>query len=94
MILTPHISVAPLYAQLYFNTTVDSTDNSGTTVPRQALECSTCAHKYLYTMDNKRKPTSIVLIPHMKTKHETRWVQLCYLYSVFTHVVPLSVIKM
>ena len=76
--------------QVYTHTTVENTDNSGTTVPRQALECSTCAHKYLYTMDNKRKPTSTVLIHHMKTKHETRWLQLCDLYSVFASVVPPS----
>ena len=53
--------------QVYTHITVENTDNSGTTVPRQALECSTCAHKYLYTMDNKRKPSSTVLIHHMKT---------------------------
>ena len=76
--------------QVYTHTTVENTDNSGTTVPRQALECSTCAHKYLYTMDNKRKPSSTVLIHHMKTKHETRWLQLCDLYSVFASVVPPS----
>ena len=76
--------------QVYTHTTVENTDNSGTTVPTQALECSTCAHKYLYTMDNKRKPTSTVLIHHMKTKHETRRLQLCDLYSVFASVVPPS----
>ena len=76
--------------QVYTHTTVDSTDNSGTTKVKQALQCSVCAHNYWYTMDNKRKPSSTVLIHHMKTLHESRWQQLQDLYSVFASIVPPS----
>ena len=75
---------------VYTDVSVDSTDNSGAAVVKRAFQCTICSHKYMYTNDNKKKPTSTVLLHHMRTQHASRWLQLFDLYSVFTSVVPPS----
>ena len=57
---------------MYTDVSVDSTDNSGAAVVKRAFQCTICSHKYMYTNDNKKKPTSTVLLHHMKTQHAAR----------------------
>ena len=46
--------------------TVDSTDNSGTTIVKRAFQCSICSHKYMYTNNvNIQTVNTVMLLSYL-----------------------------